>query len=1048
MFMHQPAAERGNSRVDVAKKKTLALDKSAVTSAASKREAVESRQSLSRVRALLKDGEPRAALALLDAIADENRALEIATLRGTAFLQLGRFAEAEALFEGERKKGSVPLELDLAHGRVMDRIGRTDESIRLIELALADYRADHLGFDKVYGEAIVELAGYCVRVEDYARAMSVLARQSLTGQPPYEFCLVQFQAAVGLNDPDQLRFAATALCAHPDVTRQQITSVCIELHQQGQFETLQKIASAIQAGQKPLMEVTGFLMSAGLPALLAADKGLDATSVERSIAVVNTWISHPRIRAVALFQLAWLGRESLDAKRLADLMFQVSAAGLDPDKDLAYILNKFLNEVRERLGLSLKDDMETSWWTDRQRAAQTLALWTRLLSQADEPVMALFGLSIALSATPENPGMVFAFAQLLAHVGEISAARQLFARTGCISGNDVPALIWPPSWPEHVLDTAPYDALLPSGVNWPRISVVIPTFNQGEYIEETILSILNQNYSDVEIIVIDAVSTDNTPEILERYRHRFTHLISEPDKGQSDAINKGFALVTGDLVTWLNSDDMFGPGALHMWALEWLRTKADLLFGICVAHRRKIPALVNKPRVKQEDFTPNVLANIGEYWLKGHFFYQPELVFTRELLNRVGGNVNSDNYYCMDYELFMQFAKAGLKIQGVPWPTALFRHHDKQKTAHLDRCVREQGNVRDKYVPDILSSERSDDIIGRLANFSKIGSPRVLVVTTRMDKIFSPRTASEVSSSFSALGVTCHFSDSVDPEVWLNYDAVILLVHLWPSERRALQSLSHRQRRPILVGWYWDNHHIYMDNLETSGLLDISVPGHAFAGAYLRSRNSALWPAVPLCVTQWTREEAGQLEPLMTPADRRSKDLYGGFVRYPDAVERNKRLDSLIESGLVPSIFTIDPHKLDKYFTLSASERFANWSSHATSLSLPFDQDLSQRFFDAWLTGQVPVVTPDMLDIATTQGISDRVGYDLVVSKDASPEAVHAAGLEAAKLFETGGEAGVRRRHLMAKDGHMLVHRLITIVERMKAAGLAGSTQPPVGVVK
>lgn len=98
---------------------------------------------------------------------------------------------------------------------------------------------------------------------------------------------------------------------------------------------------------------------------------------------------------------------------------------------------------------------------------------------------------------------------------------------------------------------------------YPKISIVTPSFNQGQYIEQTIQSVLNQNYPNLEYIIIDGGSTDETVEIIKRYEQHITYWVSVKDKGQTDAINKGFAKCTGEIFNWLNSDDYYEPNTLH-----------------------------------------------------------------------------------------------------------------------------------------------------------------------------------------------------------------------------------------------------------------------------------------------------------------------------------------------------------------------------------------------------------------------------------------------------------------------------------------------------
>lgn len=230
----------------------------------------------------------------------------------------------------------------------------------------------------------------------------------------------------------------------------------------------------------------------------------------------------------------------------------------------------------------------------------------------------------------------------------------------------------------------PLPSVMPSGRPWPLISIVTPTRNQGETIEATIRSVLEQGYPAVEHIVVDGASTDGTAAVLERYRDRLARVISEPDRGQSDAINKGMRLARGEIVGWLNSDDMLAPGALAAAAEALDRSGADVVSGVCLVHRggalvrRHVTACGDGPLPLRE------LLDLERCWLDGQFFYQPEVLLTRRIWERAGGHVREDLYYSMDYELWLRLAEAGARLKVIGRPIALFREHPAQKTAQTE----------------------------------------------------------------------------------------------------------------------------------------------------------------------------------------------------------------------------------------------------------------------------------------------------------------------------------------------------------------------------
>lgn len=221
--------------------------------------------------------------------------------------------------------------------------------------------------------------------------------------------------------------------------------------------------------------------------------------------------------------------------------------------------------------------------------------------------------------------------------------------------------------------------------SWPKISVIMVSFNQASFLEEGLRSILDQGYPNLELIVIDGNSTDGSVDVLERYRDRLSVLVIESDKGQSDGLNKGFQRATGEILTWVNSDDLLEPGALFRVAQAFASYGVDMVAGGCrqigltraeiiTNHHNRLPFGV------QLALPFGLLLDIDRFWFTGSFFYQPEVFFSRDIWRRSGGKLRTDLNYILDYDLWVRMAAAGATIVHIPEFLACSRTHDQQKT--------------------------------------------------------------------------------------------------------------------------------------------------------------------------------------------------------------------------------------------------------------------------------------------------------------------------------------------------------------------------------
>jgi hypothetical protein len=214
----------------------------------------------------------------------------------------------------------------------------------------------------------------------------------------------------------------------------------------------------------------------------------------------------------------------------------------------------------------------------------------------------------------------------------------------------------------------------------PKVTVVTPSFQQGRYLEATLLSVLDQKGVRLDYIVRDGGSTDATPGLLRRHSDRLKHWASEPDGGQADAVRQGFARADcgpEDVMTFLNSDDLFMPGALRFVAEYFARNPAvDVVYG----HR----LLIDESGLDVGRwFTPR-RSCLG---LLMHDLVPQETLFWRKRIwDRVGG-VDPEFRFALDWDLLLRFAAAGARFQRLPWFLGLFRIHPQQKSQVLMREV-------------------------------------------------------------------------------------------------------------------------------------------------------------------------------------------------------------------------------------------------------------------------------------------------------------------------------------------------------------------------
>ena len=263
----------------------------------------------------------------------------------------------------------------------------------------------------------------------------------------------------------------------------------------------------------------------------------------------------------------------------------------------------------------------------------------------------------------------------------------MFAKTNKHTTEELTAFISEPAFDEG--------SAVRCDPNWPKISIVTPSFNQAVFLERTILSVLNQNYPNLEYIIIDGGSTDGSVQIIKKYEKYLAFWVSEPDRGQSHAINKGFAMSRGEILAWLNSDDTYLPNTFHIVADFFRRnTKVDMVYGRC--------NMIDENDVIFQE-AKVVPFNFRDYLLGLFVIPQQSSFWRREIFFEVNG-LNEENRACMDYELWVRFAERGANIKHVNCFLANFRLY-RQSISGAQKYQNEYFRILKKTRKELLGFE-------------------------------------------------------------------------------------------------------------------------------------------------------------------------------------------------------------------------------------------------------------------------------------------------------------------------------------------------------
>ena len=294
-------------------------------------------------------------------------------------------------------------------------------------------------------------------------------------------------------------------------------------------------------------------------------------------------------------------------------------------------------------------------------------------------------------------------------------------------------------WP-WTQESKPLAARRPDGSEWPRISIVTPSYNQGPYLEETLRSVLLQGYPNLEYHVLDGGSKDESVEILRKYEPWLSSWVSRRDKGQSDAINQGFRLCTGEIFTWVCSDDLLAEDALGAVATAFAGpSRPDVVVGSCYCQYDHEP---------QKNYTGRSSVDVIRRTPYTFAVWQPSCFFRNSLVARPE-LVRTDMHYCMDRELWCY-----LRSRGAVWT-------DVETTLSINRFTGENKSLTGRNKILVELSEIYRTYAGRGASLAywlqKLWLPLVLTNLRHPSRLV--RFGSKLSSRAVTLGLKLAFPD-------------------------------------------------------------------------------------------------------------------------------------------------------------------------------------------------------------------------------------------------------------------------------------------------